>query len=153
MSTRGVKFLQQKKIAFEFVQYDHQEKGAEFAARSTDFPLSRTIKTLVVDLGNKTYCLALLPGDKQLNLKELAKTLGVKRAAMVDVPTAERITGYKVGGISPFGTQKQMATVLDATLIEFDTVMINAGQRGSMLRLPPNDIKKALDCSVALISV
>lgn len=152
MSTRGVIFLQKKKIDFELVRYDHQEKGAEFAAASTGFPLSQTIKTLVADLGNKTYCLALLPGDRQLNLKALGRIFDVKRAAMVDTATAERITGYKVGGISPFGTRQQLDAVLDSSLMQFDAVLINAGQRGSLLRLSPADIRKALNCRVEAIS-
>ncbi len=153
MSTRGVKFLQKQKIEFELVRYDHQEKGAEFAADSTGFPLSQTIKTLVVDLGNKTYCLALLPGDRQLNLKELARVFGVKRAAMVDTATAERITGYKVGGISPFATRQKLDSVIEASVMTFDSVMINAGQRGSMLRLSPSNICKAINCRVETISI
>lgn len=152
MSTRGVKFLEQRKVAFELVSYDHQEKGAVFAAESTGFPLSRTIKTLVVDLGNRRYCLALLPGDRQLSLKRLSRVLGGKRAAMVDADTAERITGYKVGGISPFGTRQSMTAVMDSSLAGFDSVMINAGQRGVMLQLSPADIRAVLDCRVEPIS-
>lgn len=148
MSTRGVQILKQKNVSYELVTYDHLEKGAEFAAKSTGFPLSRTIKTLVADLGNKQYCLAMLPGDRQLNLKQLARAMGVKRAAMVDTGTAERITGYKVGGISPFGTRQSMKSVLDSSLLEFDTVLINAGQRGSMFRLSPSDICSTLGCLV-----
>ena len=153
MSTRAVKFLQKLKIDFELVRYDHQEKGAEFAARSTGFPLSQTIKTLVVDLGNKSYCLALLPGDRQLSMKELARVFGVKRAAMVDNATAERVTGYKVGGISPFGTRQQLDAVLESSLTSYETVLINAGQRGSMLRLAPADIVNGIRCHVETIAV
>ena len=152
MSTRGVKFLQQKKIDFELIRYEHQEKGAEFAAKSIDFPLSQTIKTLVVDLGNKKFCLALLPGDKQLSLKQIARIFTAKRAAMVDVETAERITGYLVGGISPFGTRQKLEAVMASSLCEFETVVINAGQRGSLLRLSPDDIRTALNCRIADIT-
>ncbi|MBU2644333.1 aminoacyl-tRNA deacylase [bacterium] len=152
MSTRGVKFLQQHKIEFELIRYDHQIKGAEFAATSIGFPLSQTIKTLVVDLGDKRYCLALLPGDRQLSLKQLARVCGAKRAAMVDTATAERITGYLVGGISPFGTRQKLETVMETSLIDFDTVVINAGQRGSMLRLAPENIRTVLNCTVAEIA-
>ncbi len=153
MSTRGVKFLQQKKIDFELIRYDHQVKGAEFAAKSINFPLAQTIKTLVIDLGNKKFCLALLPGDKQLNLKQIAKTFGSKRAAMVDTDTAERVTGYLVGGISPFGTRQKLDSVIDSSLVDFETVVINAGQRGSLVRLSPDDIQASLNCRVAAIGI
>ncbi len=84
MSTRAIKILKRQKIPFEVITYDHEEKGAGFAAKATGFPLERTIKTLVVDLGNKKYALALMPGDKKLDLKCFAKTMTVKRAAMAD---------------------------------------------------------------------
>ena len=113
MSTRAIQFLNQKKISFEVVKYDHEEKGAEFAAGATGFPLAATVKTLVVDLGEKQYTLVLMPGDRQLSMKSLARVCGVKRAAMADTPTAERITGYLVGGISPFGTKQKLQVVME----------------------------------------
>ena len=70
MPTRAVQILKKKKAAFEIVKYDHQEKGAEFAAKATGYPLSQTVKTLVVELERKSYCLVLVPGDRQLNLKK-----------------------------------------------------------------------------------
>lgn len=149
MSTRAIQYLNKKGINFKVVEYEHDEKGAEFAARAIGFPLERTIKTLVVDLGNKKYSFALMPGDKQLALKQLAKVCNVKRAAMVDTATAERLTGYLVGGISPFGAKKNLTAVIEKGLLKFDGVAINAGQRGVMLIMTPGDIVKVLDCDVA----
>jgi Cys-tRNA(Pro)/Cys-tRNA(Cys) deacylase len=90
-----------------------------------------------------------MPGDKQLSLKHLARECGVKKAAMADTPTAERLTGYLVGGISPFGTKQKITVVMEESLLKFDKVAINAGQRGVMLLLTPQDIVKALDCKVS----
>ena len=151
MSTRAIQYLNKKGIKFEVVEYEHDEKGAEFAARAIGFPLKRTIKTLVVDLGNKKYSFALMPGDKQLALKQFAKVCDVKRAAMVDTATAERLTGYLVGGISPFGTKQNLRAIIEENLLKFENVAINAGQRGVMLIIAPGDIVKALDCDVARI--
>ena len=148
VSTRAIAWLQQKKIPFDVIHYDHEEKGAAFAARSTGFPLEQTIKTLVTDLGGKRFGLALLPGHEQLSLKKLAKAFGVKKAAMASTPTAERLTGYHVGGISPFGLQQRLPAVMEETLQQWDDVMINAGQRGVMLKMAPGDIVKALGCRV-----
>lgn len=149
MSTRAVQFLKQKKIPFEVVRYDHGAKGAKFAASATGYPLEATVKTLVVDLGEKHYTLVLMPGDKQLSMKLLAKVCGVKRAAMADIPTAERITGYLVGGISPFGIKKKIPVIMDAGALRFDKILINAGQRGAMLMIDPADIRITLACKVA----
>ena len=149
MSTRAIQYLNKKGINYKVVEYEHHEKGAEFAAKAIGFPLERTIKTLVVDLGNKKYSLALMPGDKQLVLKQLAKICDVKRAAMVDTATAERLTGYLVGGISPFGAKQRLPAVIEESLMKDDKVAINAGQRGVMFIMAPGDIVKALDCDVA----
>ena len=152
MSTRAIQFLIQKKIAFELIKYDHEEKGAEFAAAATGFSLAATVKTLVVDLGGKKYTLVLMPGDRQLSMKRLAKACGVKRAAMADTRTAERLTGYLVGGISPFGTKQKLPVVLEADILTFDKVLINAGRRGTMLKMTPPDIRKALTAMVAVVA-
>jgi len=148
MSTRAIRFLEQKKIPFEVVTYDHEEKGAAFASRASGYPLERTIKTLVVDLGEKQYTLVLMPGDKQLSMKRLARVRGVKRAVMADTRTAERITGYLVGGISPFGTSQKLPVVMEESILKFEEILINAGQRGTMLIIAPEIIRKVLECGV-----
>ncbi|OQX27140.1 MAG: hypothetical protein BWK80_06885 [Desulfobacteraceae bacterium IS3] len=149
ISTRATKFLSQKGIAFEVIEYEHEEKGAKFASQAIGFPLEQTVKTLVADLGDKKYALALMPGDKQLSLKHLARECGVKKAAMADTATAERLTGYLVGGISPFGTKQKLTVVMEESLLKFDKVAINAGQRGTMLMMRPQDIVTALNCKVS----
>jgi Cys-tRNA(Pro)/Cys-tRNA(Cys) deacylase len=67
---------------------------------------------------------------------------------MVDTTTAERLTGYLVGGISPFGAKQNLTAVIEKGLLKFDRVAINAGQRGVMLIMTPGDIVKVLDCDV-----
>ncbi|MGD8211021.1 MAG: Cys-tRNA(Pro) deacylase [Desulfobacterales bacterium] len=152
MSTRAIQFLKQKKIPFELIKYNHEEKGAEFAATATGYPLAATVKTLVVDLGGKKYALVLMPGDRQLSMKRLAKACGVKRAAMADTRTAERLTGYQVGGISPFGTKQKLPVVMEADILTFDKIMINAGQRGTLVKMSPSDMRKALAAKVAVVA-
>jgi Cys-tRNA(Pro)/Cys-tRNA(Cys) deacylase len=152
MSTRAIQILKQKKIPFELIKYDHEEKGAEFAATATGYPLAATVKTLVVDLEGKKYALILMPGDRQLSMKRLAKACGVKRAAMADTRTAERLTGYQVGGISPFGTKQKLPVVMEADILTLDKILINAGQRGTMLKMAPLDIRKTLAAKVAVVA-
>lgn len=90
-----------------------------------------------------------MPGDRQLSLKHLARECGVKKAAMADTATAERLTGYLVGGISPFGAKQKFTVVMEESLLKFDKVAINAGQRGLMLLMKPQDIVTALGCKVS----
>ncbi len=152
MSTRAIKHLERIAAPFEVITYKHKEKGAEFAAGAVGFPLERTIKTLVVDLGGARYALALMPGDRQLSLKRVASACSVKRAAMADAPAAQRITGYLVGGISPFGIRKPLPVVMESSFLTFDQVMINGGQRGVLLKMTPSDIADALDAGVSDIA-
>ena len=148
MSTRAVKYLQQKDIPYKVIKYEQEKKGAEFAAEATGFPVEKTIKTLVVGLGREKYGFALMPGDKQLDLKRLAKACSAKRATMADIGTAQRLTGYQVGGISPFGSKQRLPVVMEESMLKFDKVIINAGQRGIMLMMAPEDIVKALNCAL-----
>jgi Cys-tRNA(Pro)/Cys-tRNA(Cys) deacylase len=152
MSTPAIQFLKQRQIQFDLVKYDHEEKGAAFAAKATGFPLQQIVKTLVVELGEKQYVLVLIPGDQHLSLKRLAKVCGVKRAAIADTKTAERLTGYLVGGISPFATKQKLAVIMEECILNFDKILINAGQRGMMLKLTSKDIRATLTCTVASIA-
>jgi prolyl-tRNA editing enzyme YbaK/EbsC (Cys-tRNA(Pro) deacylase) len=79
MSTRALAFLKQRRIAHEAVKYEHQEKGAEFAAHAVGFPLDRTIKTLVVALDDGSHVLALMPGDRKLSLKKWPPPAGPRK--------------------------------------------------------------------------
>ena len=148
MSTRAIKFLNQKGVSFDLVEYDHVRKGAKYASEAIGFPLAKTIKTLVADLGPKGYALVLMPGDKSLSPKKLARAFGVKRTAMAEAADAERLTGYLVGGISPFGTKRKLPVIMEKCLLKADTVAINAGQRGVMLVLKPEDIVSALNAMI-----
>ncbi len=148
LMTRATKYLAQRKISFEVRKYEHETKGAEYAARAIGFPLEQTIKTLVVDLDDKAHTLALMPGDKQLDLKRISKACSAKKAALADTATAERLTGYLVGGISPFGIRRKLPAVMDESLLAFRTVSINGGQRGIMLIMAPGDIVSVLDCGI-----
>jgi len=152
MTTRGIQFLKRNRIAHQMVKYDHQEKGAEYAARAADYPLERTIKTLVVALDSSHFILVLMPGDRQVSMKKVAKACKAKRAAMADTDTAQRLTGYQVGGISPFGGKKRLPAIMDISLQPHGEVMINAGQRGIMVKMTPDDIVAALKSEIADLS-
>jgi Cys-tRNA(Pro)/Cys-tRNA(Cys) deacylase len=152
MSTRAMEFLKKKGIPFEVLEYDHKKKGAAFASEATGFPLEKTIKTLVVDLGAGGNALVLMPGDRKLHLKRLARVFSVKRAAMADADTAERLTGYLVGGISPFGTTRRLPVVMEEGLTGLDRVAINGGRRGVLLLMDPGDISNAVECQISQVA-
>jgi Cys-tRNA(Pro)/Cys-tRNA(Cys) deacylase len=140
MRTPGIQWLAKHGVPHTVITYDHKKKGAAFAAQEVGFPLSQIVKTLVVALDDNRHALALMPGDLQLSLKKLAAAFGAKRAAMADRAVAERMTGYHAGGISPFGTRNALPAVMDRSLEHRDEIMINAGRRGVMVKMLPDDI-------------
>ena len=109
------------------------------------------LKTLVVEVAPQGPALALVPGHLQLDLKCLARLLGGKRAAMADIDTAQRLTGYLVGGISPFATRNRLPVIMDDSLAEKARVLINAGQRGTMLEMSALDILRILGARIGAI--
>jgi len=143
--TRAIRFLKEQDIPFEVAEYDHLEKGALFASQAIGMPVEQTIKTLVVEVSKKGYLVVLMPGSKNISFKRLATIRGVKRVAMVHTALAERLTGYLVGGISPFGMKQHLPVAMDAGLLTFDKVAINGGKRGLMLIMGPTDILMATD--------
>jgi Cys-tRNA(Pro)/Cys-tRNA(Cys) deacylase len=152
MSTRAILILKKAKVPFDVISYQHDQKGAAFAAQAIGFPLEQTVKTLIANLGDRKYVAALVPGDKQLDLKLLARAFNVKAAGMTDIPTAQRLSGYTVGGISPFGMQQHLETIMERSVLNYASIAINAGKRGLMLHMAPHDIVEVLGCRVAAIS-
>ncbi len=153
MKTRGISFLEKNKVEFKTHIYDHQVKGADFAAKSTGIELERMIKTLVIcDMAGKNFYFALMPGDKSLDLKTAAKICGEKKMRMSTVDEAQKLTGYLVGGISPFGSNKKLSVIMEESLTKFNTVGINGGGRGVIVELSPNDIKTLLTPTITKIA-
>ena len=145
MKTRGMTFLEKQGISFQAHPYEHREKGAEFAAAATGIALERMIKTLVVaEDGGKGVVFVLMPGDRELDLKLAARAAGWKKARMADVAEAEKLTGYQVGGISPFGARRTLPVLMEESLAGFDRVGINGGARGVIVELDPADIRSVL---------
>jgi len=147
--TSAMRFLRQKKVPFETREYQLKMKGAEYAAEALDWPLESMVKTLVVALSDGTFVLCCLPGDKELSLKNLARLADVKSARMTTLEEAEKLTGYFVGGISPFGTRKRMKVWMHETILEFERIGINGGRRGTMIILDPRAARDALDAQAA----
>jgi Cys-tRNA(Pro)/Cys-tRNA(Cys) deacylase len=123
----------------------------QHAAAALGIEPARMFKTLMIELDGKPAC-AVVPVDHELSLKRVAAALGGKHAAMLPVAAAERVTGYHVGGISPFGQKKRVPIAVDATALAHATVYCNGGQRGLQLELDPRVIVERLGAVVATIT-
>ncbi len=153
MSTRGCRFLDQQAIPYDTHPYEHKEKGAAYAAEATGIPLEKMIKTLVIgDPAGSRFWFALLPGHMELNLKAAARAVGVKKLRMATVEEAERITGYQVGGISPFGARQALPALLEESLTTHTDIAINGGSRGFIVSLKTSDLIRLLHPKVFPLS-
>ena len=150
-TTQGTLMLQKLGIAFELHPYDYDPDAPRIglhAAESLGIDPSQTFKTLMAEVDGKPVCV-VIPSDAEASMKKLAATFGGKSAAMMKVPDAERLTGYKVGGIGPFGQKRKVPTALDETAELYERIYINAGQRGLLLSIAPADAAKAAEMVVA----
>lgn len=152
-TTRATKLLEGAKIVFTVHEYAYdanaQHVGLQAAEALGEDP-ARVLKTLMALVDGKPVC-AIVPSDKEVAMKKLAAAFGGKHAEMMKVPQAERISGYKVGGISPFGQMRKVPTVIEAAALENEAVYMNGGQRGLQLRLSPRDAQSALSAVVAAV--
>ncbi len=109
------------------------------------------LKTLIVLLDGKPACV-VLPSDREVSMKKLAAALGGKRAEMSKPADAERVTGYHVGGVSPFGQKKRLQTVVEVDALAHPTVFVNGGQRGLQIELPPGDLVRVTSAVAASVT-
>ncbi|CAA0105357.1 Cys-tRNA(Pro) deacylase [Zhongshania aliphaticivorans] len=142
--TPAINLLKKQKIAHIVHEYAHNPASASYgleAAEKMGVAPERVFKTLVVALDTKALAVAVLPVSAQLNMKQAAKALGVKKAAMAAQADVERSTGYVLGGVSPLGQKKLLATVIDESAREFSSIYISAGRRGLELELAAEDLR------------
>jgi Cys-tRNA(Pro)/Cys-tRNA(Cys) deacylase len=133
-----------------FEVHDDRNYG-KAAAAALGVEEERVFKTLLAEVDGKP-AVGIVPVSGQLSLKGLAAALGGKKAEMMDPVVAQRLTGYVVGGISPFGQKRLLPTVIDETCVLFDTVLVSAGKRGMDLEVAPDDLVSVLEAIVAPIS-
>ena len=140
-------------VDFELRSYDYDPNAASVglhAAESLGEPPSRVLKTLIVQVDGKPACV-VLPSDREASMKKVAAAFGGKSAAMMPVPDAERLTGYKVGGVSPFGQKRRLPMRVESAALDEPYVFVNGGQRGLQIRLAVADLLRASGASSAAL--
>ncbi|MFG1401794.1 Cys-tRNA(Pro) deacylase [Xanthobacter sediminis] len=150
-ATRATRALEQAKIAFTVHTYDYDPDADSIglqAAEAIGEAPERVLKTLMVLVDGRPAC-AVVPSDREVSMKKLAAAFGGKSAQMMKPAEAERIAGYKVGGISPFGQMRPPRVVMEEQALAQPHVFINGGQRGLQVRLDPRAAAEALNAIVA----
>jgi len=150
--TRALKELSEARIPYRVMTFKAEEKSAEEVTRETGFPLARVVKTLLVQGASKRYYLALCPGDRQVNLKNLARAMGEKTVDMAKKEEVPKITGYFIGGVSPIGTHRPLQVVLEQSIFGMPEIAISAGQWGCQVILRPSDLREFLGSRAMIAS-
>jgi len=145
--------LENAGVAFTLHEYEYDPDADSIgmqAAQALGIDPARLLKTLMAKAGNNVVCV-LAPSDKEVSLKKLAAAAGAKDAAMLKPAEAERFTGYRVGGISPFGQKKRVSVFIEAAAVNHTTVIFNGGRRGLQIELPPNELVRLLGATPAAL--
>src|SRR6201996_5460164 len=153
-TTRATLALTQLGISFTLHSYDYDPDAESIglqAAEALGVQPDGVLKTLMAEVDGKPVCV-VVPSDKEVSMKKLAAAFGGKAAKMMRPTDAERLTGYHVGGISPFGQKKRVPTAIEEAALTQARVYLNGGQRGLQINLDPNDACKALGAIVAQLT-
>lgn len=146
--------MEKAKKPFDLLEYDYDPDAASIglqAAEAMGLPASQVFKTLMVTAGDEPL-IAVVPSDRELNLKALAHAASKKSVQMMKVPDAERLSGYKVGGISPLGQKKRIRTFFDDSALNYPFIVVNGGQRGLQIKATPQDLMDATGGTAAQIA-
>lgn len=152
-STRATLALEKAKVAFTVHTYDYDPNAERIglqAAEAIGEEPCRVLKTLMAELDGKPVCV-VVPSDQEVSMKKLAAAFGGKHAAMMKPAAAEKLTGFVVGGISPFGQKKTVPTVIEIAAMQESHVYMNGGQRGLQVRLEPSEALRALGAIAAAV--
>src|SRR6516162_3949452 len=143
--TNAVRLLDRLGVRYELREYevDPDDLAAETVARKVGLPPEQVFKTLVARGDKQGVCLAVVPGNCELDLKALAKATGDKKIDTVPLKEVEPLTGYIRGGVTVLGCKKNYPVYVDETIELFDMVSISAGLRGMQILLAPADYLRA----------
>ena len=148
--TPAVEAAKRAGVEFRLHEYEGVEVGdgdyGVAVARALDRPPEQLFKTLVVDVDGGA-AVFVVPADRQLDLRSVGK-----RAQLAARATAERATGYVVGGISPLGQRRRLPTTVDESALQWETILVSAGRRGLQIELDPHDLVRLTDAAVAQVA-
>lgn len=152
--TNAVRLLDQLAIRYELREYevDPEDLAAETVAAKIGLPAQQVFKTLVARGDRNGICLAVIPGDAELDLKALAAASGDRKIQLVPVRELQGLTGYIRGGVTALAAKKDYPVYVDEIIELFDTISISAGIRGMQILMAPPDYLKATKATLAALA-
>ena len=153
MKTNAARILDRLKISYELREYevDPEDLSAETVARKVGLPIAQVYKTLVARGDRNGVCLAVVPGDTQLDLKALARLSGDRKIEVVALKEVQPLTGYIRGGVTALGGKKDYPVYLDERALAFSVISVSAGVRGTQIFLSPKDYVAATGATLGII--
>lgn len=149
MATRGIQQLVRAQIPHDVLTYRYDRMGARIAAEAVGEPEAIVLKSLVFRTDDGSFVFALISGNANVSTRKLGRVSGHKHVDAASPRDAERVTAYRVGGISPLGPRQRLPVFLDEATAVHPELIINAGGRGTLVRLRTDDLIRAVDAAVA----
>lgn len=154
--TPAINSLKRAKLAYRILEYHHDSNAGAYgieAAAKLNLAPSLVFKTLVAKLDNEKLVVAIIPVAEKLNMKLLAKAAGVKKAAMASAQEVERSTGYVLGGVSPLGQKRPLATFIDISAESLKQIYVSGGKRGLDIELTPMSLQQLTKANFTPLTV
>lgn len=152
--TAAIRQLRTEKVAFSDHLYAYEEKGGtSVSSRELGVDEHAVIKTLVMEDENRTPLIVLMHGDLQVSTRELARVIGVKQVLPCTAETAQKQSGYMVGGTSPFGTRHRMPVYMEASIASLPKIYINGGKRGYLVGMSPVELVRVLEPQLVSVGI
>lgn len=152
--TPAIRFLRERKVEFSEHLYQYVEHGGTSTfAKQYHVDEHMVVKTLIMEDENRKPFVVLMHGNEEVSTRELARVIGVKKVAPCTPQTAQKHSGYMVGGTSPFGTRKAMPVYMEETILALPKIYINGGRRGYLIAMDPHDIVKTLNPTLVHVGI
>ncbi|MFO1320045.1 MAG: Cys-tRNA(Pro) deacylase [Burkholderiales bacterium] len=152
--TPAVRVLRAHGVTFTDHPYPYEERGGTaVSARELGVDEHAVVKTLIMEDEAKHPLVVLMHGDLKVSTKELARAIGVKTIQPCNPDTANRHSGYQVGGTSPFGTRKEMPVYVEQTILALPRIYINGGRRGYLVGIDPADAVRILKPTIVTVGI
>ncbi len=152
--TPATRLLREHNIAFTSHLYPYEERGGTaHSAHCLNVDEHSVIKTLIMEDEHRRPLIVLMHGDRKVSTKELARRLEVKTITPCDPAIANKHSGYRVGGTSPFGVRKTMSTYMEASILELPRIYLNGGKRGFLIGLAPIEVQRLLQPTLVQVAI
>jgi len=143
--TQAIRVLREHKVEYSEHLYKYEDKGGTtVSARELGVDEHCVVKTLIMEDEQKHPLIVLMHGDREVGTGMLAKQIGVKKINPCDPKTADKHSGYQVGGTSPFGTRHPMPVYMESSIADLTRIYINGGKRGFLIGVDPQEVIRVL---------